>query len=545
MLMEAASLDGTLARLTGEGRISTADADRAVAAARDTGQPIRMVLDRLGLVSQKDWASTAAAVAGLDLIGASDMPCPLPAVGRLSPEFLQRKGIAPLDPTAARPAFALADPDDAEAMRALRMAFGSELDLFVATDRDIAAARAASLEAELPDGAAELDDAALRELANNAPTITFIESLFAQAVERRATDIHLETQERGLRVRCRIDGMLTEAAAPAPVLVGGVLSRIKILAGMDISERRLPQDGRIRQRVGGRTVDMRVASLPSTTGETLVLRLLDGSAGLNRLSDLELPGDIERAFRRAATQPDGLILVTGPTGSGKTTTLHALLAELNETGRKVVTIENPVEITAPGAVQVEVRPEIGLSFAAVLRTVLRHDPDILMVGEIRDPETAELAVRAAMTGHLVLSTLHTNSAAEAVQRMTDLGVPRYLLDPVLRMTAAQRLVRRLCECAGHVRPEARDPRLARMMARLRPELGASEWRLRSPKGCERCRGTGYRGRRAVFEALDETAIADGTEPRPMSAAAIDLVIAGETSLQEVARVFGARAFGSN
>ena len=541
--MDAASLHGTLARLKRDGTLSAADADRAAAAARETAQPVRVVLDRLGLVSQKHWAEAAAAAAGLDLIAAADMPCPLPEAVRLSAEFLRRKGIAPLDPAAARPSFALADPDDAEALRALRMAFGGDLDLFVATDRDIEAARAASQEAAAPAEAADLDDAALRELANNAPTITFIESLFAHAVERRATDIHLETQERGLRVRCRIDGMLNEAPSPAPGLVGGVLSRIKILAGMDISERRLPQDGRIRQRVAGRTVDMRVASLPSTTGETLVLRLLDGAAGLGRLGDLEMPSDIERAFRRAATQPDGLILVTGPTGSGKTTTLHTLLAELNETGRKVVTIENPVEITAPGAVQVEVRPEIGLSFAAVLRTVLRHDPDILMVGEIRDPETAELAVRAAMTGHLVLSTLHTNSAAEAVGRMTDLGVPRYLLDPVLRMCAAQRLVRRLCGCARAIPPAARDPRLARMMERLRPGIVPGDWTLRAPNGCERCHGTGYKGRRAVFEAMDEAAITKGAVPRPMSAAAVDLAVLGETSLQEIARVFGAKALG--
>ncbi|MFQ6546517.1 GspE/PulE family protein [Aestuariibius sp. 2305UL40-4] len=534
-----------LARFEAEGLLDSFQRDRAIVAQRETGQPLRKVLDRLGHVSQKDWAAAASDIARLPLIELSEMPRPIPKVERLSADFLSRKAILPLGNRGNRPAFAIADPTDEEIFRVLRMAFGDAPALSIATDRDIEAARDAAGD-EAPDIATEtgdLDAQALTELANNAPTVTYIEALFARAVERSATDIHIESRDTGIGVRLRVDGLLAEVPPPARAIESGVLSRIKILAGMDISERRLPQDGRIRQRIGGRPIDMRASSLPSIHGETLVLRILDSASGLASLADLDMPPRIHDVFETALSQPNGLILMTGPTGSGKTTTLHAALSGINSADRKIVTIENPVEITAPGLVQIEVRPEIGMTFAAVLRTVLRHNPDILMVGEIRDSETAELAVRAAMTGHLVLSTLHTNSAEDAMQRMLDLGVPDFLLKSVLRMVAAQRLVRCLCpDCSEELPLGLAEADLVATLARLRPDLPQEEWELRRAKGCETCAGTGFSGRMAVFEALDETALLTDADTPSMADEALGLVYAGETAFQEVARVFGLAAF---
>ena len=524
------------------GVVSAGDAGRVASAARETGQSLHAILDRLGLVTQRDWADAVAEVTGLPLIALEEMPRPLPKVERLSDAFMVRKGIAPLDVAATPPAIAVADPTDPETLRVLRMTFGPQVDIRIATERDIEAARLVRTDEGPDPSASAVDDDALRDLANNAPTITYVESLLAQAVERGATDIHLETVEHGLRVRLRMDGLLLEAQPPAPGLAGGVMSRVKILAGMDISERRLPQDGRIRQRIAGRSVDMRAASLPSVTGETLVLRVLDGGEHRGSLAQLDLPPTVEDEFALALTQPNGLILVTGPTGSGKTTTLHAALGQMDHEGRKIVTIENPVEISAPGAVQVEVHPEIGLSFAAALRTVLRHDPDILMVGEIRDGETAELAIRAAMTGHLVFSTLHTNDAAEAMQRLADLGVPDYLIRSVVRMAVGQRLVRCLCSCATPLSEEEREQGLGPLLRELRTSLPVDAWAIHKANGCEACNYTGYKGRRAVFEALGPADFAKGRAPKPMAQAAIDLVSGGITSFEEVARVFGVAAF---
>ena len=559
VLKKLADDDRLPARFFEDGKLSPTDEARMQEIAESTGQPIRRVLERLGLVSQREWAEACAEELDLALIGASDFPVPLPQDPRLSADYLKRNGVAPIKIEADETIVVVADPFDDETTTALRLIFGATLTLAIATDRDIEAAfqRHEASESEDEDqllsisGVDTLDTARLTELANDAPTIKYIEALFAKAIESRATDIHVEALEAGPRVRLRIDGILVETDPPERHLYDGMVSRLKILAEMDISERRLPQDGRIRQKAAGRPIDMRVASAPTIHGESMVLRLLDGSSGLSTLDEIQIPARVKKTLSGALRQPNGLILVTGPTGSGKTTTLHAALGQLNKAGRKIVTIENPVEVQTPGLIQIEVNPDLGWTFAAALRTILRHDPDVLMVGEIRDSETAELAVRAAMTGHLVLSTLHTNRAEEALMRLTDMGVPEYLLNSVVRMTAAQRLVRTLCDHCKAPVDLSKTPKAQAMYARLAkidPELGALEdWKIHKSVGCDACNKTGYAGRQAVFEAMGADDLLqraeDGSGPsHTMGQEGLRLVAEGKTTLDELIRVFGVYDF---
>ena len=523
---------------------------KAHAAAQSSGQPLRTVLDRLGLVSQRAWAKAAASAWGLQTIEAGDFPKKLPVDPRLSIDYLRRNAMVILSLEGGPPLVAVADPSDKSIRQALGIAFGPDVIYCVAAERDIEEALLRSAEEADDDGdvAVELgqgdfDTDRLLEMANNAPTVRYLDWLFYKAVESGATDIHIEMLEKTPRVRLRIDGVLVETQPIERHLYDGVVSRLKILADMDISERRLPQDGSIRQKTAGRTVDIRVASAPTVHGEVMVLRLLDASAARARLDQLNLTPDVHKRLTAALKQPNGLILMTGPTGSGKTTTLHAGLAEINQVGRKIITIENPVEIQNPGLIQMEVRPELGWTFASALRSVLRHDPDVLMVGEIRDAETAELAVRAALTGHLVLSTLHTNRAQEAVMRLGDMGVPDFLIDSVLRLAGAQRLVRLLCnDCAVPAKITQDMVPLIRAFAAAVPEAGPPEnWPVRKAVGCEACSNSGFAGRRAVFEMVDP---AQGlTKPeRTMGAEGIALFAGGETTLKELTSVFGTGDF---
>jgi type II secretory ATPase GspE/PulE/Tfp pilus assembly ATPase PilB-like protein len=544
-------------RFLTDGTLGMSDVLRVRQISASTGQPVRIVLDRLGIVSQKLWAETVAAEQGLPVVTLDDFPLRLPKDDRLSVDYMKRNGVALLSVENGRPRIAIANPAARMVLQAVSMVFGEALDLVVATDRDIEAALVRSEAAEskaadpviavVTDG--DLDTDKLTELANNVPTVRYLDGLFARAVESSATDIHIEMLEKGPRVRLRLDGILVEIDAMDRHLYEGVVSRLKILAGMDISERRLPQDGRIRQKSAGRSIDFRVASAPTVHGETLVLRLLDNKGARAKLDKLNLPATVIGPLRAALSQPNGLILMTGPTGSGKTTTLHAALAELNDVGRKIMTIENPVEIQTPGLIQIEVKADLGWTFASALRTVLRHDPDVLMVGEIRDAETAELAVRAALTGHLVLSTLHTNRAADAVLRLTDMGVPDYLLKSVLRLVGAQRLVRTLCDHCAEPIHDANDQEMELLdgLARLDPSLGpADDWVPCVSVGCAHCNDTGFSGRVAVFEMLDDVASFDaaggGSGHRTMEMEALGLFARGHTTLPELVRVFGTSAF---
>lgn len=562
MLVDVAMRGRIPAIFLENGTLTDQDLSKVSDAAAATGQPVRAVLDRLGLISQKEWARACAAHLQCRLITLDDMPAPLPQDDRLSLDYLRRSAIVPIEISEGRAVFAVADPFDENGLAALDMIFGSDLQIGVATDRDIETAMARSAEAAVADApdadvlvastdGLDLDTDKLTELANNAPTVRYLDTLFAAALEMRATDIHLEPAAGGARVRLRVDGELVEVQSPATGIYEGVVSRLKILAGMDISERRLPQDGRIRQRLSGREIDMRVASAPMIHGEAIVLRLLDSHEGLSKLEDLHLPAHVAKRLGTAIKQPNGLILVTGPTGSGKTTTLHAAMNALNDSRRKIVTIENPVEIQTPGLQQIEVNAELGWTFAAALRTVLRHDPDVIMVGEIRDSETAELAVRAAMTGHLVFSTLHTNSAQDAATRLIDLGVPEYLMKPVVRLVAAQRLVRRVCpQCAKPVDLE-KHAKTRDLFARLDQRTGRhtdpDTWTLKRSVGCDHCNQTGFRGRIALFEALEPEELALAGKPgaqgtRTLASEGVRMIAEGQTTLEEVMRVLGVKSF---
>jgi general secretion pathway protein E len=406
---------------------------------------------------------------------------------------------------------------------------------FAASEDDLAA---------LAEDAAAVDD--LLDSRDDAPVVRLINALLLQAIRDGASDIHIEAEEKRLIVRFRIDGILREVLEPARALAPLLVSRIKVMARLDIAEKRVPHDGRVTLRIGGLDVDVRVSTIPSQHGERVVLRLLDrGSTSLD-LAQLGMsPRDLE-TFERLITRPHGVILVTGPTGSGKTTTLYSALTRLNDRRRNIMTVEDPIEYALDGIGQMQVNARIDLTFARGLRAILRQDPDAIMVGEIRDHETAEVAVRASMTGHLMLSTLHTNTAVGSVTRLIDMGVERYLLAPMLSGLIAQRLVRRLCP---HCRAPAEATRADSEMTGGAVPIGA---RIFRPVGCPECRGEGYRGRLGVYEVIEvdaamQQAIHDGTAEADLIRLARQRgpglledgaakAMTGETSVQEVARV---------
>lgn len=381
---------------------------------------------------------------------------------------------------------------------------------------------------------------------SDAPIIRLINGLIAEAIRTAASDIHVEPFEDRVAIRYRIDGVLKETASVAPKLASPLVSRIKVMSRLDIAERRVPQDGRLTLTLGGKAVDVRVSTLPSRHGERVVLRLLDNSETRFSLADLGMPEDVQEAFETALAQPNGIILVTGPTGAGKTTTLYAGLNRLNEQTRNILTVEDPIEYAIDGIGQTQVNAKVGMTFAAGLRAILRQDPDIVMVGEIRDVETAEIAVQASLTGHLVLSTVHTNSAIAAIARLRDMGVESYLLASTLTAIVAQRLVRRLC-------PHCREAYPARPAERR--WLGASkdeEVTLYQPKGCDHCNHLGFIGRTGLYEivVVDDKLrqfIHDDVRENKMNNYAFKtrntlqlhgrhMALAGETSLAEVMRV---------
>lgn len=349
-----------------------------------------------------------------------------------------------------------------------------------------------------------LDARALRELAEDAPVVAFVNNTLAQALEARASDIHVEPGERECTLRFRVDGVLHTRSSMPMDRYPAIASRIKLIGGLDIAERRLPQDGRISTRVAGREIDIRISSIPAVYGESLVLRLLPkerGDIGMHRIG---MESDHKQLFEQWLAWPNGLVLVTGPTGSGKSTTLYSALSHINDGVRKLITVEDPVELRLPGVVQIQTQADIGYTFARALRSILRHDPDVIMVGEIRDRETAEIAIQAALTGHLVLATVHTNDALSAVNRLVDMGIEPYLVAAALRAVMAQRLVRRLCPaCAKpHDDAELLQQRWDRLQPRLRDVAEVAsrpEWKMAG--GCEACGGTGYRGRLGIYELV--------------------------------------------
>lgn len=394
----------------------------------------------------------------------------------------------------------------------------------------------------------------LMELAEEAPTVDFVNSVFAEALAARASDVHFEPFERTLVVRLRIDGVLVQRRVAQREIFDAVSSRIKLLSGMDIAERRLPQDGRQSIRVSGRELDVRVSTLPTTWGESLVVRLLGNTRQIPALDELGVTSAQRRVLLEAIRKPNGLVLVTGPTGSGKTTSVYRLLSELNNGVRKIVTIEDPVEFDLPGVLQMTVRADINLDFAAGLRSILRQDPDVIFVGEIRDSQTAKTAVQAALTGHLVISTVHTNSALAALPRLVDLGVEKFLLADVLRAVVGQRLVRRLCPACAVADTSVDPEAYARKVLPTSMLTGAGAWK--HGVGCASCAGTGFSGRFGIFEAaaIDhdmQAAIRDGAPESEVARLAraqgfttllehgLAVARAGHTSFLEVLRVVGA------
>jgi len=405
-----------------------------------------------------------------------------------------------------------------------------------------------SSDVDLSRLAEEIPDAGdLMDGEDDAPIIRLINAILSEAVREKASDIHIETFEDKLSVRYRIDGVLAEVLSPQRMLGPLLVSRLKVMARLDIAERRVPQDGRISVRIAGHAVDIRMSTIPSAYGERVVLRLLDKQSGQLALGQLAMPPRVLEGFKRALHSPHGIILVTGPTGSGKTTTLYAGLSEINDAARNIMTIEDPVEYMLPGVGQTQVNTKVEMTFARGLRAILRQDPDVVMVGEIRDLETAEIAVQASLTGHLVLSTLHTNTAIGAVTRLQDMGVETFLLSSSLIGVMAQRLVRLLClDCR-------REAPLTEQEADFLGVTGADRARsIYHPVGCARCNQSGYRGRSAIYELIevDESLrglIHEGASEQAMTAAARqsaasildsgrERVLRGETSLQEVLRV---------
>jgi general secretion pathway protein E len=537
--------------------------DRAQRVAADTSGRVDRILTQLGMVSERGLAEGLAGFLGLPLAVPGDYPeAPLFAE-QLKAKFLRQARAMPIAADERQLTLAMVDPLDDFVRAAVSMAVGLPVGSAVAVPVEIEAAfdrLYAELEgggndddagdaAVLEDEPAEEDAERLKDLASEAPVIRLVNQLIARAVETHASDVHLEPFPDGLRVRYRYDGVLHQVEPPPARLQSAFISRVKIMARLDIAERRLPQDGRIKLTVRGHDVDFRVSTIPSLYGETVVLRVLDRTAVAFDFNKLGFTTEIRRGMERCLTLPNGMILVTGPTGSGKTTTLYTALLQLNTIARKIVTVEDPIEYQLVGINQIQVKPQIGLSFATLLRSILRQDPDVIMIGEIRDLETAQIAVQAALTGHLVLSTLHTNSAAATITRLRDMGVEDYLLTATLRGVLAQRLVRRLCPACRQ--PEPAAPSLVERFC-LDRLAGSNEITLYRPVGCAECRGTGYRGRRAIGElalpgervrrlifepaddaAIERAAVAEGM--RPLFDTGLLAVLDGDTTIEEVVR----------
>ena len=555
--------------LVDSGAVDRRTLDRARRVATETGARLDQVLTQLGLMSDRGLAEALAHLIAAPLVAAADYPETPLFDDRLKPKFLRRARALPIAATEDRAVLAMADPLDGFTRDAVSAALGCPVAIAVAVPIELEAAfdrlyaefgeggdAEEVLDEIVPDAEPTEEDAErLKDLASEAPVIRLVNQLIARAVETHASDVHIEPFPDRLRVRYRYDGVLHEIEPPPPRLQAAIISRIKIMARLDIAERRLPQDGRIKLTVRGHEIDFRVSTVPSLHGEKVVLRVLDRTSVEFDYAKLGLPPDVREGLERALDLPNGMVLVTGPTGSGKTTTLYTGLLRLNTVARNVVTVEDPIEYQLTGINQIQVKPQIGLNFANLLRSILRQDPDVIMIGEIRDLETVQIAVQAALTGHLVLSTIHTNSAAATMTRLRDMGLEDYLMTATLKAVLAQRLVRRLCPIC-----KTPDPAPAALvdrfeLVRLAP---ADKITLFHPKGCPDCRGTGFRGRRAIAEllvpsretdrlifegagdaAIERAAIEHGM--RPIFDSGLLAVLEGDTTIEEVVRCIRSEA----
>jgi general secretion pathway protein E len=529
----------------------------------ESREKIGVILLRLGMVSGRDLADALADQLDLPLASAADFP-ELPLLEeRLSAKFLRDAQAVPLREDDEELALAIADPTDSFVLNAVQMASGKRVRAYIAAPNEIDAALerlyggGKSSMGQIVDNIQSRDEEQdlgdvehLKDLASEAPVIRLVNLVLTKALESRASDIHIEPMENQLIVRYRIDGVLHEVESPPRRLSAAIISRVKIMASLDIAERRLPQDGRIKLRVQGKEIDLRVSTMPTMHGESVVMRILDKGGVPLDFASLGFEGQSLKRFLEALDQVHGILLVTGPTGSGKTTTLYTALDRLNKSDVKIVTVEDPVEYQMPGINQIQVKPQIELTFANALRSIVRQDPDIIMVGEIRDLETVRIAMQSALTGHMVLSTVHTNDAPSTVSRLLDMGAEDYLLTSTVNGILAQRLVRTLCPKCRE--PHAALPEVVEQMG-LRRFQPHGEIVLYKPVGCAECAGTGYFGRVCIIEMLTMSdavrslimrhatagelraaAVAAGMET--MFENGLRKSIAGVTTIEEVLRV---------
>jgi type IV pilus assembly protein PilB len=493
-----------------EGLLTEAQLDAALSEQARSGKQLGRILIESGTISETDLVRTLAKQVGLEYFDLADATIDPSAVSLVSEAMARRYQAIAVGWDEGKLVVAMADPSNVFALDDIRAITGREVKTVVSTPSELSATidRYFRLDTEVDTVAqaaanefSESEDLSrVSEVVEEAPIVKFVNLLITQAVNDRASDIHVEPTEHDLRIRFRIDGVLHEVMRSPRSIQAGVISRLKVMADINIAERRVPQDGRISLKVGGRSIDLRVATLPIVYGEKVVMRILDKGQALLRLEDLGFLPETHDRFSTAYHKPYGTILVTGPTGSGKSTTLYATLNLLNEAHRNIITVEDPVEYRLAGINQVQVHPKAGLTFASALRSILRSDPDVILVGEIRDRETAVIAIEAALTGHLVLSTLHTNSAASTPMRLVEMGVEPFLVTSALDCVVAQRLARRLCD---HCK-EAYQPTEAELSEAgwAIDELSGSDWpMLQRAVGCSSCGKTGYKGRFAIHEVM--------------------------------------------
>ena len=558
--IEASADERIVSALLERGRLKDADLARARRLQEETGGSLLSLLARLGLVSERDHAETCAAVLGLPLVSAKNAPDLPPEGVAVSVKFMKQFHAVPQNETGDAVEVLLADPQDGYILDALRLATGRTIVPRVALRSEIEdlierwhgqgrSAMGAIVEtAEGENG--DMDDVEhLRDLASEAPVIRLVNLVIQRAVELRASDIHIEPFENRLKVRYRIDGVLEEGESPPQNLTAAVISRIKIMAKLNIAERRLPQDGRIMLRVQGKELDLRVSTVPTAHGESVVMRLLDRETVVFDFERLGFTDHFLPQFQKVLEQPHGILLVTGPTGSGKTTTLYTALSKLNTPDVKIITVEDPVEYQIEGINQIQAKPQIGLDFAHALRSIVRQDPDIIMIGEMRDLETARIAIQSALTGHLVLSTLHTNNAAGGITRMLDMGVEDYLLTSTVNGILAQRLVRRLEPVHAEKYPASPEEIEKFNLRRHQPQGEIYLYRPRPSAVAP----TGYLGRTTIMEfmVMDDALrrgvmrhagmgeleqLARDAGMRTMYEDGIVKALAGVTTIEEVLRV---------
>ncbi|MFC6841341.1 type II secretion system ATPase GspE [Xanthomonas theicola] len=553
-----------VAALLAKGRLKDGDLLRARQLQRESGDGLLSLLARLGLVSERDHAEVSAEVLELPLLDAKQLPATapetLPEAQPLSLRFLKQFHVCPLGERDGALELWMADPHEPYAADAARLATGlrvlprvglrSEIDDLI--ERWFGQGRSAMgaiVETADGDSAAADDIEHLRDLASEAPVIRLVNLVIQRAVELRASDIHIEPFESRLKVRYRVDGVLIDGESPPAKLTAAVISRVKIMAKLNIAERRLPQDGRIMLRVQGKELDLRVSTVPTAHGESVVMRLLDRETVVFDFHRLGFTDAFLPQFRKVLEQPHGILLVTGPTGSGKTTTLYTALSQLNTADVKIITVEDPVEYQIEGINQIQAKPQIGLDFAHALRSIVRQDPDIIMIGEMRDLETARIAIQSALTGHLVLSTLHTNNAAGGITRLLDMGVEDYLLTSTINGILAQRLVRRLEPTHAERYPASPEEIEKFDLRRLQPEGDIFLFRPRPSVIAP----TGYLGRTTIMEFLvmndalrravmrhagmgEIEQLAREAGMRTMYEDGLGKALSGQTTIEEVLRV---------